>query len=223
MQLHNDDYETINRRTLDSHKWFHNEFNKAEVKLDKINKANEAIQLDTKFNYLILLMIIFTCLPKLNIYGKMTVILVTLVLIYLYDRTALEDWFNNKPSTRPVVYMRFFCPDIFYRNRHYIFSGNKTALAKAFQLERDAIDSDKSEPYFGRGDHDDLLDMPLDTFCNELCECLNRTEPSANYNCSHWRLHSFNSHDELQEDIRKLEVLNQSPTYMGFKHEIIYI
>ena len=50
-----------------------------------------------------------------------------------------------------------------------------------------------------------------------------RTEPHSNYYCSHWRLHSFNTEYELQQNIKELELLNRSPEYTGFKHEIIYI
>ena len=231
MQLHlntdKNDYEIVNRRTLDTHKWFINEFNKAEQKQDKINKAKEETLRDIKFNYFVLLTIVYMGLSftSLNFYGEVVVLLMILALIYNYDRDTWEKIWKNAPTPlhKPIVHMRFFCPDIFYRNRHYIFSGTKTHLQKAFQLERDNIDFDKSDPHFGRGDHDNLLDMPLDTFCNAFCECLIRTEPHSNYNCSHWSLNSFNSQEELQKDIRELELLNKSPEYAGFKNEIIYI
>ena len=229
MQLHlnsdDNDYEIVNRRTLETHKWFLNEFNKAEQKQDKINKAKADALRDIKFNYFVLLMIVYSALPRLNIYGNLMFIIVTLVLIYIYDRATWEEIWKNTPTplNKPIVHMLFFCPDIFYRNRHYIFSGTKTQLQKAFQLERDNIDFDKSDPHYGRGDHDDLLDMPLDTFCNAFCECLIRTEPHSNYYCSHWRLHSFNTEYELQQNIKELELLNRSPEYTGFKNEIIYI
>jgi hypothetical protein len=229
MQLHlnNDknDYEIVNRRTLDTHKWFINEFNKAEQKQDKINKYKADFYALKKFQYLVLLVFVYSALPKLNIYGNLMFIIVMFVLLYLYDRDTWEEIWKNTPTplNKPIVYMRFFCPDIFYRNRHYIFSGTKIHLQKAFQLERDNIDFDKSDPHFGRGDHDNLLDMPLDTFCNAFCECLIRTEQHSNYNCSHWSLHSFNSQEEMQQDIRELELLNRSPEYTGFKNEIIYI
>jgi len=84
--------------------------------------------------------------------------------------TTLEShpWFANKFNNiqehEHIVYMRFTRLGIFYKNTHYFFTGTKTDLNN-FMLERKKeIDEAKKEVGFGRGDHDNLWDTPVDTW-----------------------------------------------------------
>jgi hypothetical protein len=220
------DFKTINRRTLDSHKWFLYTFVTADIKHAAIIKAYQAELFKTnvqKFiKYILMAFFVYLLLPRLTNIGHIAFIAFMATLIHTYETHFVSaGCVYNKPANSATVHMRFTCPDIFYRNRHYIFSGTQTELQKAFQYMRDDIDDTKKDPYFGRGDHDDLLDMPLDTFCNSLCECTKRTASNENYNCSHWNLHSYESLKELKKQVAELEQLNSLPTYIGFENEII--
>jgi len=215
------DYNIENRRSLNTHKWFLYTLINADIK----HASQEAEALKKKVQMYIKILLIFflvyMILPKLNRLGHITFTLVMILLITIYETYLKAEECLYKKA--PTVYLRFTCPDIFYQNRHYLFSGTKAELERAFHDMRSDIDATKKDPYFGRGDHDELLDMPLDTFCNSLCECLIRTAPNDNYNCSHWNLHSYDSEDDLKKQVKELEKLNMSPDYRGFKNEIFYI
>jgi hypothetical protein len=102
-----------------------------------------------------------------------------------------------------------------------LFSGTKSELQLAFNKLQEDIEEKKKEPYFGRGDHDDLLDMPLDTFCSNLCHCYNDIDKTSNYNCSQWELLSFPNQEELDDYITC--IAKEKKYYNSFPTEIICI
>lgn len=145
-------------------------------------------------------------------------------------------WFANKfaevellpwlkpiciPLPEKIMHMCFTRPGIFYKNTHYLFSGTKSELQVAFTKLQTDIEEEKKEPYFGRGDHDDLLDMPLDTFCNNLCHCHNDIDKTSNYKCSQWELMNFHNQEELDNHIKA--IATKKIYYNSFPTEIICI
>lgn len=132
-------------------------------------------------------------------------------------------WFANKSSdsetSTKIMYMCFTRQSIFYKNTHYMFSGTKTELQGAFIKLQKEIEEDKKEPYFYRSDHATLLDMPLDTFCSNLCHCVNDIDKTSNYKCSHWELLSFKNQENLDQYIT--DIATKKIYYNSFPNEII--
>ena len=230
------DFITKNRHTLNSHKWFLYMFINADIKHIAATKAQKAELLKQNIQKTIYYIACILCVDiwintfilahllnlHLNSYGKIMLIVVSLLTAYIYESRQAEEE-QHVYKKQPTVHLRFTRPSIFYKNTHYIFSGTKTELQRAFQNMRDNIDATKKEDNFGRADHDDLLDMPLDVFCNSLCECQSRTASEDNYNCSHWSLHSYDSKENLKTKVEELELLNISHTYCGVNNEILYL
>jgi hypothetical protein len=235
------DFKANNRHSLDTHKWFLHVFVKAEMEHLATTKAQEAVLFKKKVHktlyYIVSILWIdiwlnnfvlaFMLNLHLNSYGKLMLVFVSLLTAYIYETRGAEEE-EREYKKQPIVFLRFTRPSIFYKNTHYIFIGTQLALQRAFQYMRDDIEAIKKEDNFGRGDHDNLLDMPLDTFCNALCECLSRTAPSDNYNCSHWNLYRYDSEEELLKQAQALEMRlyapnNDTHNYNGFHDEIIYL
>jgi hypothetical protein len=58
---------------------------------------------------------------------------------------------------------------IFYKDTLLVFQCNYAYMLKIFERQYKMLLEDRARFGFGRGDHDDLLDHPLDTFCNNSC------------------------------------------------------
>ena len=149
----------------------------------------------------------------------------------LNSRKTLDThrWFKHQftetttTTTTNIVFMCFTRLNIFYKNTHYIFTGTKSQLQEAFDKMRQEVDETYKEPYYGRGDHDNLLDTPLDTFCEfkQKCDCCNDADiPNKNYSNSHWYLYSFKTYEKLNEYIQGFKT---NPLHNRFMNEIIYI
>ena len=118
--------------------------------------------------------------------------------------------------------MRFTRLGIFYKNTHYIFLGTKKELEKAFNKMRLEIEEEKKDKNFSRGNHNNLLDMPLDTFCSDNCGCENVHNDvynEKNYNCSHWDLYNYETYEKMLEDIEMIKNNKNNRHY----NEINYI
>ena len=137
---------------------------------------------------------------------------------------------QSQQHEEKVVYMRFTRMGIFYKNTHYFFTGTKTDLNN-FMLERKKeIDEAKKELGFGRGDHDNLWDTPLDTWQGgetphddqvfERAEPFGfeRAEPSSN-----WKLYLYANEEEFKSALHLLEIQTHKGRINGFPDEIIYI
>ena len=223
-------YIDLNRRTLDSHKWFGHRFAEADKKQAVLNKVIQ-FALFNKALYrcmfwFVLVVLLYCNIPyNLTTFGKITFVLLSLSFISFYETKRVDSHVSHDSQAmcKPTVHMIFTRPTLFYQNTHYIFSGTKTDLQRVFEKQRDIIADMKKEEYFGTEDHDYLLDMPLDTFCNSMCDCSNRTAPEANYNCSHWNLHAYDSEEELKKQVRELEKEYSVHHRNGFPNVIIYI
>ena len=221
-------YIDLNRRTLDSHKWFGHRFAEADKKQAMLNKDIQ-FALFNKALYRCMLWFVVAVLLYCNIpynlttFGKITFVLLSLSFISFYVTKKAGSHGSQALTCHPTGHMLFTRPNMFYKNTHYIFSGTKTDLQRVFEKQRAIIADTKKEDYFGRADHDDLLDMPLDTFCNSMCDCSNRTAPEANYNCSHWNLHAYDSEEELKKQVRELEKEDSVHHRNGFPNVIIVI
>ena len=141
-------------------------------------------------------------------------------------RRTLDNhrWFVNAftemaKTEATIVHMCFTRLGIFFKNTYYVFSGTKADLHHAFDLLRQDIDQTKQEEDFGRGDHDEMLDMPLDIFCRNDCGChTDETVGSKeNYKCSHWSFKTFNDREELEKHINTIPLIN------WFQNEFIYL
>ncbi len=190
-----------NKRTLETHKWF----------VNKIKKIAEEQQKQHIENINTYIKFIFICgLASLYNY-HLTLFIFMFVTPTIFIITKKE---NN-------LYMRFTRPGIFYKNTHYIFSGTKAELKKAFERLKHEVEDIKKEYGFGRGDHDNLLDIPLDTFCNNHCHC--NVDPIENYYCSHWELHSYETHEDLLAEVKRIEKGENKMNFQGYHNEILYI
>lgn len=206
--------QDVNRRSLNNHKWFVHQFNEADKKYKMIQQESNKKKMKNGVKSLLLLILIYNTLSLFDILANYTSVILLTIIIGLY-----ESIFGDHSDVKPNVFMIFTRPAIFYQNTHYIFIGTKEELRILFQHQRDEIDAIKKDNEFGRGDHDDLMDMPLDTFCNNLCECSRRTEPNDNYNCSHWNLYSYESEEELNKHVREIE----GEARTGFQNVITYL
>jgi hypothetical protein len=132
-----------------------------------------------------------------------------------------HKWFAhqfNKDAN--MVHMCFSRYGIFYKNTHYVFSGTKAYLQAAFDKLQQEVDEDKAEPYFGRGDHDALLDTPLETI--PPCDCHDTNlQQIDHYICSHWELHAFATQEKLGVHTEK--IIKKEYNINGFRDEIICI
>lgn len=206
--------QDVNRRSLNNHKWFVHQFNEADKKYKNIQQEANRKKIHKCIKSLALLVILYNILYLLNVLGSYSTIILLAMSIGIY-----ESIYGETSDSSFKVFMKFTRPAIFYQNTHYIFIGTKEELAHHFQCQRNEIDAIKKEIGFGRGDHDDLMDMPLDTFCNNLCDCIRRTEPDANYNCSHWNLYSYESDEELNKHVKEIE----RDVRTGFQNVITYL
>ena len=152
------------------------------------------------------------------------------------------DKFNNIQEHEHIVYMRFTRLGIFYKNTHYFFTGTKTDLNN-FMLERKKeIDEAKKEVGFGRGDHDNLWDTPVDTWgfrppTTNLVDDeferappfgfkdgFERAEPFAEpLPFSNWKLYLYTNEEEFKSALHLLEMQTHKDRINNFPDEIIYI
>ena len=202
-------------KTLDNHKWFAAKFKQAvETHLKEVEKEKE---LNKIYRNLIIFAIIFS-LGSFILSGKILLFILRISLLNIYV-CILVDKMDN--LNEPTVYMRFTRKGIFYKNTHYFFAGTKQNLEKFIAKERASIESAKKEKGFGCGDHDNLWDTPLDTFCDKYCDC-EEYPLMEDYKCSHWELYCYETKEKLLLDMNKLKQGIIKSTNM-FPNEIICI
>ena len=217
-------------RTLDNHRWFTSRLGQIDSPEEEKRKEKEINdKLLITYNRIfgeniISIAFAFAVLSHLN---KHTHLLFTafmfciiIVTIGIKAKFLNEHDTENELEGEKKVYMSFTRSTVFCKNTHYIFSGTKTRLRSAFDKLRQEIDEIKNDSDFGSGDQDDLLDTPLDTFCDDLCHCESEIDKTSNYDCSQWNLRAFASENEL-EDYAK--VIAMQGYCNGFRNEIIYI
>jgi hypothetical protein len=220
------DFETfadINKRTLDTHKWFKKYILLAKNKMQDERIAAEIkkkIAKNTERHILLGALLSFAILSYMIYCHHMLFIMrLCVLLVWMVDTTYM---FNRQIELESIkdyeikLYMRFTRNGLFYQNTHYLFAGSKRELEKVMSHLRNEVYNFRIENKDSRDEHDKLNDMPLDTFCTDDCRC--NAADNENYECSRWELYNYDSQKELEEDIEKVENLKE-----GFPNEIIYI
>ena len=196
-----------NKRTIDNHRWFVSQIEKTiNKKIKEKEKKKEYMN-----EMLLILLITFTIISYILrsdyiiLLHRSLLLYTYLLFIYNHDY-KLDNLTSLKEIKENTIFnMRFTRLGIFYKNTHYIFLGTKKELEKVFDKMRLEIEEEKKENYFGRGDHDNLLDMPLDTFCSTHCACENNDNDNHNnednYICSQWDLYNYETYEKMLQDI----------------------
>lgn len=188
-------------KTLETHKWFANQFKSHEQKYLNYQAYNSNI-------YAILLVWFSLKYESVNTDKDVLAFIYPFILVIFY-LIELSDY----PFK---VYMRFTRPGIFYKNTHYIFSGTKIQLKRIFDKMRKEVEAEKQEFGFRYGDHNNLLDIPLDVYKEDAVDSIRVN--NENYIYSHWNLYSYKNAKELQAAVKEINIKTG-----GFINEIIYI
>lgn len=201
-------------KTLDTHKWFAAKFKQAAEK--HLKEVEEKKQLNKIYMNLIIFAIAFS-MCSFILSGKYFMFILRISLLNIYLCILVE----NQKETALTVYMRFTRNGIFYKNTHYFFAGTKQNLENFILKERESIESAKMEKGFGYGDHDNLWDTPLDTFCDENCDC-EEYPLMEDYKCSYWDLYSYETKEQLLLHMNRLKQ-GLCKSTNGYPNEIICI
>ena len=217
-----------NKRTLDNHRWFVSQIEKStNIKIKNVDEKYKYI--NKMILILLIILISFSIISYIMrseyiiLLNRLLILYIYLLFIYIHDNKLHLIRLNElkKEEENTIFNMRFTRIGIFYKNTHYIFLGTKKELEKVFDKMRLEIEEEKKEKYFDRGDHSNLLDMPLDTFCTEDCGCENddNVYNEENYICSHWDLYNYESKEDLKTNIDK--IINKKE--INYHNEFIYI
>jgi len=201
-------------KTLDTHKWFAAKFKQAVE--THLKEMEDKKKLNKIYMNLIIFAIVFS-MCSFIFSGKYFMFILRISLLNIYLCILVE----NQKETEPTVYMRFTRKGIFYKNTHYFFAGTKQNLENFISKERECIETAKKEKGFGYGDHDNLWDTPLDTFCDKYCDC-EEYPLMEDYKCSHWELYSYETKEQLLLHMNRLKQGIIKSTN-GYPNEIICI
>jgi hypothetical protein len=126
------------------------------------------------------------------------------------DHPTIVNAFANakkRMPNNPMIYMSFKRTGIFYKDTYCILTGTWDDVDDAIQKNYKEISEEKEEDYFDRGDHNNLLDTPFDTWCCGECTFLNCDDKpvcdeKTNVKCgSHWVSTEYKSKGDLQQFI----------------------
>ena len=216
-------YIIPSKRTLDNHRWFVSRFaeqaeqEQAEQQDLKKEQAYKTIPI----HQVMLIAFGFIVLSNIdeNKHALFTLFLFTIILftMAISPHEWLEPQIEEKEEEKPEkkVYMCFTRPEVLNKNTHYIFSGTKSQLRRAFEKIEKYNESDFIDTC-----QDDLVDTPLDTLCDDLCHCESELDKTSNYDCSQWKLMSFDTQNELDDYDKAIAMQGYCN---GFRNEIIYI
>jgi hypothetical protein len=70
----------------------------------------------------------------------------------------------------PSIYISFKRLNIFYKDTYCILTGTWAEVCVAVEHAYMKVNEEKQEEYFVRGDHNNLLDTPFDTWCSGECK-----------------------------------------------------
>ena len=110
----------------------------------------------------------------------------------------------------PIIYISFKRPNIFYKDTYCILKGTWAEVAVAVENAYMEVNEAKQEKYFVRGDHNNLLDTPFDTWCCGECKlfsCQGKTKCDDNttLKCgSNWISTEHESNAALDTYIRQI-------------------
>ena len=207
-------------QTLETHKWFAGQFKEATAKRSKEMKSDMR-----RYNLYIKIIIVGMALT-LGSYlfnGAFHRFVLRMATLTIYMCITIDKIERLNQETGPTVYMQFTRNGIFYKNTHYFFAGTQRQLEDFLHKEKECIEIAKKEKGFGYGDHDQLWDTPVDTFCDDRCDCENKTLPVNNYDCSHWELTSFETKEQLLYVVNTLKQRLNNRGTNGFYNEIVCI
>jgi len=220
-----------NKRTLDNHRWFVSQIEK--ITNIKIKNVDEKYKYINEMIVIVLIILIsFSIISYIMrseyiiLLNRLLILYTYLLFIYIHDNKLhlirLMD--IRKENENTIFNMRFTRLGIFYKNTHYIFLGTKKELEKVFNKMRLEIEEEKKDKYFDRGDHNNLLDMPLDTFCTDNCGCENDDNlyNEENYICSNWNLYNYETYEKMLQDIEIIKNKNNEKNNRYY-NEINYL
>jgi len=117
----------------------------------------------------------------------------------------------------PTVYIIFKRPNIFYKDTYRILTGTLAEVSVAVENAYTAMRAEKQEEHFDRGDQNNLLDSPFDTWCCGECT-LFRCDDKTDVKCgSNWIAIEHESKIELEtylNNIKHTGNLSYSIEYM---------
>ena len=222
-----------NKRTLDNHRWFVSKIEK--ITNIKIKNVDEKYKYINEMILIVLIILISFSIISYIMRSEYIILLNRLLILYTYllfiyihdNKLHLIRLMDIKKENENTIFnMRFTRLGIFYKNTHYIFLGTKKELEKVFDKMRLEIEEEKKEKYFDRGDHNNLLDMPLDTFCTDDCGCENNLYNDVyneeNYICSHWNLYNYETYEKMLQDIEIIKNKNNEKNNRYY-NEINYL
>lgn len=117
----------------------------------------------------------------------------------------------------PTVYIIFKRPSIFYKYTYRILTGTWREVSVAVENAYRAMHAEKQEKHFDRGDQNNLLDTPFDTWCCGECK-LFTCDDKTHVKCgSNWITIEHESKIELEtylNNIKHTGNLSYSIEYM---------
>ena len=139
------------------------------------------------------------------------------------DHPSIVNAFANaKQRTpegeEPIIYISFKRPSIFYKDTYCILKGTWAEVVVAVENAYMEVNEAKQEKYFDRGDHNNLLDTPFDTWCCGECKlfsCQDKTncDDKTKLKCgSNWITTEHHSKTELETYLNNIK-LGYYPTY----------
>ena len=124
----------------------------------------------------------------------------------------------------PIVYLSFKRSGIFYKDTYCILTGTWAEVVVAIENAYTEVNKAKQEEHFCRGDHNNLLDTPFDTWCSGKCKrfsCDDQTQCDGQTQCddqthikcgSNWLCTEHDSKTELEEYLNNIK-LGYYPSY----------
>jgi len=106
----------------------------------------------------------------------------------------------------PVIYMTFKRSGIFYKDTYCILIGTWSEVALAIENAYTTLVLTQQEEHFDRGDHNNLADTPLDTWC--CGDCIEQTNCDNNtiVKCgSNWDATEHASNADLDDYINSIK------------------
>lgn len=113
---------------------------------------------------------------------------------------------KNREKNQDIIYISFLREGVFYKDSYYILIGDKYQVEYAIEKAYKDVAVEKQN--FPRADMIELLDTPLDTWCNSTCirNGNNKCEKNKMMKCaSMWTYKEHMSQEELDIYISKLK------------------
>ena len=142
------------------------------------------------------------------------------VIVNAFANAQQSDQTSNSDSKEPSIYMSFHRPNIFYKDTYWILTGTRKEVAGKIQNAYADLNAERQEPYFERGDQNNLVDTPFDTWCSGICnhiQCDDHTVVKCDdhtvVKCgSHWIATEHQSKEELDAYVCNIQ-LGYFPRY----------